>query len=76
MKKIRTETQYRGLSKNLITHEYDELFSTYYSERLCHGRTVEAAEIKNKYSEAGIVYDTKDIIIQSRTVESYATEWK
>lgn len=76
MKKIKTETQYRGLAKNLLTNQYDALFNTYISERLCSARTVEAAEIKNKYGEKGTIYDVTDIIIQSRTVEMYAADWK
>jgi hypothetical protein len=71
-----TETQYRGLAKNLLTKQYDELFNTNVSELLCNNRTVEAAEIRNNYSNNGIIYDVIDIIVQSRTVETYATDWK
>ena len=74
--KVNTEIQYRGLVRNLLTNEYDVLFHTVFSEILCYNRTLEKANLGNKFSKKGMIYDVKEIVIQSRVVESYATEWQ
>lgn len=76
MKHLKTETEFRGLCKNLITGSYDVLFQTFMSEKLCIDRTVEKAEKLNMHGEKDRCYDKGDVVIQSRIVETHVSEWR
>lgn len=74
-KYYKTETEFRGLCKNLITGTYDVLFQTFISERLCSDKTIEKAEQLNIFNSKYYCYDKSDMKIQKREVETYVTEW-
>lgn len=65
-----TNLEYRGLCKNLESGDYDALFATPVSELLCKNRTKAKARL---YPEK---YDVDDIILQTRTVKTYKSEWQ
>jgi len=67
---IASNIEYRGLCKNRKSGEYDALFVTEFSELLCQNRTKSKANLHPEQ------YDADDIVIQTRTVKSYASEWR
>lgn len=76
MEHISSVTQYRGICRNNVTGEDDELFQTSISELLCRNRTVEKANMLNELKSNSFQYNIETISIQMRIVESYASQWK
>lgn len=69
------KTEYRGLVKNVITNEYEEMYRTEISDFLCKNRTIEKALALIVCTEIAS-YDVTDVVIEKRNVTSQASEWE
>lgn len=67
-------TQYGGFVKNMVTGEYECLFTTFSCKLLAHNRAKEKAAGNNKFINSH--YDINDIVIYQRSVEYTTGDWK
>ena len=72
--KTESFTEYGGFAKNTDTKEYGMLFCTRIRRLLCRGRTKEAADNCNKWSNKH--YDIKYIIVKERKCITEKGAWK
>jgi hypothetical protein len=64
------EIEFGGFAKRLDTGEYDLIFTTPYSERLCRDRTVENIKLYHKGK-----YSLKSVIVKTRAVAIFTGAW-
>lgn len=64
------EIEFGGFAKRLDTGEYDLIFTTPYSERLCRDRAVENIKLYHKGK-----YSLKSVIVKTRAVAIFTGAW-
>lgn len=69
------EIEYRGICKNKVTNEYEQLFVTSISELLCKNRTIEKANESNRWNSDKYQYDIDTVMVQKRSTIKYTSKW-